>query len=73
MQTNREDCGFRYREIMLPDPPNLEWARKRSGAFRRYFTALSESRRRFVQDLKEDGFDYIASAGTNHGAPSPAD
>jgi type I restriction enzyme M protein len=34
MQTNREDCGDRYREIILPNPPDPSWAHDKSAAFR---------------------------------------
>jgi hypothetical protein len=34
MQTNREDCGSRHREIILPKPPSKNWALDTSAAFR---------------------------------------
>ena len=37
MQTNREDCGDRYREIVLPKPKSKRWAQQQSAAFRKYF------------------------------------
>ena len=33
MQTNREDCGNRYLEVIIPNPPDEGWARKVSSAF----------------------------------------
>lgn len=63
MQTNREDCGERYREIVLPDPRNAEWAREMSSAFREYFGGLAEAERRFVKAVRADGLGYIASVG----------
>jgi type I restriction enzyme M protein len=61
MQTNREDCGDRYREIVVPNPPNGKWARDRSAAFRAYFTTLANTREGFVRSVSADGLDYIAS------------
>jgi len=61
MQTNREDCGDRYREIVVPDPPNEKWARDRSAAFRAYFTSLAKTREDFVRSVSSDDLDYIAS------------
>jgi len=61
MQTNREDCGDRYREIVVPDPPNENWARDKSAAFRAYFTTLAKTREDFVRSVSLDGLDYIAS------------
>jgi len=62
MQTNREDVGNRYREILIPKPRNREWAQSVSGAFRDYFTTLAESKTKFVARLANSGYDYIASA-----------
>lgn len=62
MQTNREDVGDRYREILLPKPHNQEWARTVSQPFRDYFTTLATSRTQLLSALSTSGYDYIASA-----------
>ena len=62
MQTNREDCGDRYREVVIPKPPNSSWARQASDAFRSYFTAIAEAKQVFVENLKEGRFEYVANA-----------
>ena len=61
MQTNREDCGSRYREIIVPKPPSGAWAREKSAAFREYFTTLAGARDRLVRSVSSDGLAYIAS------------
>lgn len=62
MQTNREDCGNRYREIILPAPKSAQWAQKVSEPFREYFRAIGTAKERFVQKLSSDRFSYVASA-----------
>ena len=61
MQTNREDCGKRHREIILPEPPNRKWARTKSADFRNYFQALSEAGDRFRRGVSNRRFNYIVS------------
>lgn len=61
MQTNREDCGDRYREIVLPQPPSQEWAAETSGAFRRYFKTLAAAREEFIARVSSDSFEYVAN------------
>ena len=41
MQTNREDVGARYREILLPIPPDKKEARNVSKEFRAYYGCVS--------------------------------
>lgn len=62
MQTNREDVGQRYREILLPKPHDIEWAKAVSAPFRDYFTSLAVARTTFVSSLSSSGYEYIASA-----------
>ncbi len=62
MQTNREDVGDRYKEILLPKPQSSGWAGSASAAFREYFTTLAAARTQFRARLTESGFEYIASA-----------
>jgi len=61
MQTNREDCGDRYKEIILPNPKSRQWALNVSKSFREYFTTIAEAKSEFISQITEDDFDYIAS------------
>lgn len=61
MQTNREDVGDRYREIILPKPE--AWAKQVSQPFRDYFTTIAKAREKFREDMgkSEKEFPFIAS------------
>ncbi len=61
MQTNREDVGDRWREILLPLPKSPQWAHEVSTSFRDYFTALAGSRGTFQSAVRISGFEFIAS------------
>lgn len=61
MQTNREDCGSRWREIVLPNPPSREWAREKSRAFRDYFTTIAKAKDRFVEQIQSSEYEYVAN------------
>jgi type I restriction enzyme M protein len=61
MQTNREDCGSRYREILLPKPPDKAWATKVSKPFRTYFTTLANAKTAFVQDVQSSKYSHVAN------------
>ena len=61
MQTNREDVGQRYKEIIIPKPFSKEWADKISSSFTNYFTQLAEAKNKFCAGIAADKFDYIAS------------
>ena len=61
MQTNREDCGNRYREIIIPKPPHLIWARQASEAFRTYLESIGGAKQSFAAKLKCDPFEYVAN------------
>ena len=61
MQTNREDCGKRYGEIVLPRPPDRAWAQARSAAFRAYFKGIAEAKGVFVDQISCDEFRYTAN------------
>jgi len=61
MQTNREDCGSRYREVLLPRPPSPEWAKKVSQPFRDYFTTVASAKATFLKSISEDSFEYVAN------------
>lgn len=61
MQTNREDCGTRYREVILPVPKNKQWAETVSIAFRNYFAGLAQAKIDFLNAVASDKCEYIAS------------
>ena len=61
MQTNREDCGNRYREIVIPRAPDKSWAQQRSEPFRNYFTTIAEARAAFAEALNKDELQYTAN------------
>jgi type I restriction enzyme M protein len=61
MQTNREDCGSRYREILLPKPPSKSWANKTSEPFRTYFTTLATARSTFIEKVRSSKFEHVAN------------
>lgn len=65
MQTNREDCGSRYREIVVPAPKSKAWAGIRSEAFRNYFQTVAKAREEFSAELSASGLSFIASAPGN--------
>lgn len=61
MQTNREDCGDRYKEILLPKPPSSEWALETASAFREYFSTIAKAKPAFLEAIAGDGNEYIPS------------
>ena len=61
MQTNREDVGGRYREVKIPKPKSVEWAKSVSSAFRNYFQGLANAKKEFADSTASDGYNYIAS------------
>lgn len=65
MQTNREDVGRRYREILIPLPKSEEWAEEVSKPFFNYFTALAEAKKTFSAELQKDKFVYIVSVNSS--------
>lgn len=62
MQTNREDCGSRHREIILPNPKSKAWAEKASKGFKDYFEAISTAKTTFTSTLLGSDLHYIPSA-----------
>ncbi len=64
MQTNREDCGGRYREVIVPRPPNREWAIERSEQFRKYFATIAAAKQSFVDGVQKDVFEHVANVAT---------
>ena len=61
MQTNREDCGGRYREIIIPKPRSRKWALNASKAFCNYFTTMAEAKKKFSAAVTDDAFEYVAN------------
>ncbi len=61
MQTNREDVGQRFREILVPKPQSEEWAHLVSASFRKYFEGIATAKRNFIEETSKDSYDYIAS------------
>jgi hypothetical protein len=62
MQTNREDVGDRYREILLPIPPDKSTARAVSREFRAYYSGLSRLREKFSEYLSGNDLHYYSLA-----------
>ena len=61
MQTNREDCGLRYREIILPKPKSKAWANRVSEKFRTYFTTIADAKGKFIASVQKDKFEHVAN------------
>lgn len=58
MQTNREDVGRRYEEILIPVPRSREIAKECSEAFREYYLG--------TQRLRENLLGYLADNDKHH-------
>jgi type I restriction enzyme M protein len=71
MQTNREDCGNRYREIILPKPRSKDWARQVSKAFHDYFATIANAKTTFIAAINSDEFEYVANVSAE--SPSTGD
>jgi hypothetical protein len=56
MQTNREDVGTRYFEILLPVPRTKTVAEKYSAPYKKYFHDLASLRKKLRRHLVADGF-----------------
>jgi len=70
MQTNREDCGMRHREIRLPLPPSAEQARAASASFRAYFTRVAKAKTEFLDSVSQDHDRFIASVFSSMPLPT---
>lgn len=55
MQTNREDLGDRWKEIVLPIPESGEVAANLSASVKRYYSELSRIKQEFASDMKRWG------------------
>jgi len=64
MQTNREDCGSRFREIILPKPKNKAWADKVAQEFQAYFTTIAQAKSTFIAAVVKDRFEHVANVAT---------
>ena len=49
MQTNREDLGNRYREILIPIPDTREHGESVSNHYRQYYRSIAQSRAKFLK------------------------
>jgi type I restriction enzyme M protein len=65
MQTNREDCGARWREIILPNPKTKVWAQEKSKAFRDYFTTMAKAKEKFVKQIQTAEFAFVANVSAS--------
>jgi len=64
MQTNREDCGERYREIILPQPRSRAWAFDVSRAFRDYFKAIARAKTEFLLAVSGGKYQHVANVNS---------
>jgi type I restriction enzyme M protein len=64
MQTNREDCGDRYREVLIPKPKDKAWADKASAAFRSYFTTIADAKAEFADKVRGSKFEHVANVAS---------
>jgi type I restriction enzyme M protein len=58
MQTNREDVGTRYHEILIPIPKSATVSAKMGMPFNEYFTALQKARLGLRSALTNEGNDH---------------
>ncbi|MCA0294534.1 MAG: hypothetical protein LCH96_04295 [Actinobacteria bacterium] len=59
MQTNREDVGARYREIIIPTPPDESVATSWSAPFREFYRGMDRLRENLVSYLESDDKHHI--------------
>jgi type I restriction enzyme M protein len=63
MQTNREDVGDRFREVIVPIPPDELIGREVSSEFRNYYVGLSQLRIAFAASLAADDLHHFTLTG----------
>lgn len=63
MQTNREDVGKRYLEILLPVPPTPERAEQISSPFRKYYQTLAKARSELSDYLNQENQHHFFVSG----------
>lgn len=61
MQTNREDCGNRYKEIIIPIPKDKAWGEKASEPFRKYFSTIAIAKTEFIESVHNEKYEHIAN------------
>jgi hypothetical protein len=59
MQTNREDVGHRYREILIPVPPTAAEADAVSADFRKFYTEMAGLRADFAKSVAQEGLHNV--------------
>ena len=69
MQTNRDDVGKRYLELLFPVPPSRERAMDISKDFREYYQALSTARSAFAQYLNQTRQHHFFVSGAEEFLP----
>jgi type I restriction enzyme M protein len=72
MQTNREDCGSRFREIVIPSPKNRQWSDSISAHFRTYFTTIATAKAKFIRAVQSDQYEHVANVATVLPVPEEA-
>lgn len=73
MQTNRDDVGHRYREILIPVPPDKKQAQAASKEFKTYFRGMARLRTNFTEYLASEGLHHFPVATADIGKPEPAE
>lgn len=63
MQTNREDVGHRYGEIIIPAPSSKKEAGTVSKDFRNYYVGMSRLRTNFASSLADSGLHHFMLTG----------
>ncbi len=73
MQTNREDVGKRYLEVMIPVPKDLATAKSVSKPFFDYYNSLASSRSAFANYLSKDKRHHFFVSGAELPDPDELD
>lgn len=73
MQTNRDDVGHRYREILIPIPPDKKTAQDTSKEFKTYFQGMARLRTNFADYLAADGLHHFNLMGGSIDEPDDDD
>lgn len=73
MQTNREDVGKRYLEILLPVPPSSERAEEISEPFRSYYQTLARARSALSNYLNKEKQHHFFVSGADELTPLEKD
>jgi hypothetical protein len=73
MQTNREDVGKRYLEILLPVPPTRKRANEISEPFRTYYQTLATARSTLSDYLNQEKQHHFFVSGAEELLPSSDD